>query len=158
MIQRPQTLFFLAGVAICLMMMLSDTVYYTIQNPENSEMYSVEFDETEIIANDGRDKMNNTWAIVFIGLSATLSLVSIFLFKNRKTQLLVASVNYLVILGIAIMLYVYSLYMGYFEEKGLDGDFTMYAAIPLALLVFNFLASKGIQRDEKLVRSMDRLR
>lgn len=158
MIQRPQTLFFLAGVAICLMMMLSDTVYYTIQNPENAEMYSVEFDETEIIANDGKDKLSNTWANVFIGLSAALSLIAIFLFKNRKTQLLLASVNYLVILGIAIMMYVYSLYMGYFEEKGIDGSFTMYAAIPLALVVFNFLASRGIQRDEKLIRSMDRLR
>ncbi|MFT4599459.1 MAG: hypothetical protein ACI9WM_001713, partial [Arenicella sp.] len=37
-------------------------------------------------------------------------------------------------------------------------SFTLLALLPMSLLFFNFLAIKGVKKDEKLIRSMDRIR
>lgn len=158
MIQRPQTLFFLALVAICVMLMFSNTVYYTAENKTTNEKYSVEYDETEMIAADGTAKESNTWIVSFAAAIAALSLVAMLMFKNRKLQTLLSSFNYLFILGLIVMMYMYSMQMNYFEGKEATTSFTFAALLPLALMFFNFLALRGIKADEKLIRSMDRLR
>ncbi len=158
MIQRPQTLFFLALVAICVMLIFSNTVYYTAENDATSEKYSVEYDETELIAADGTAKEGNTWLVSFAAAIAVLSLAAMLMFKNRKLQVLLSSFNYLFILGLIVMMYMYSLQMNYFEGQNVEASFTFAALLPLALMFFNFLAIRGVKRDEQLVRSMDRLR
>ncbi|PCJ66500.1 MAG: hypothetical protein COA58_06905 [Bacteroidetes bacterium] len=158
MIQRPQTLFFLAIITICMMLMFSDTVFYTAENTNTNEKYSVEYDETEILATDGNDKAPNTYIMVFIAAIGVLSIIGLFLFKNRKLQTAFTSVNYIFILGLIIMMYLYSIHMNYFENQPNTSSFSFYAVLPMALLFFNFLALKGVRKDEKLVRSMDRLR
>lgn len=158
MIQRPQTLFFLAVVAICAMLLFSDTIFYTAENPTTSEKYNVEYDETEMIAADGTAKEGNTWLVSFAAAIATLSFVAMLMFKNRKLQALLSSFNFLFILGLIVMMYMYSMRMDYFAGQEVSTSFTFAALLPLALMFFNFLAIKGIRKDEKLVRSMDRLR
>ena len=154
MIQRPQTLFFIAISAICLMLMFSDIVFYTAENTATQEIFSVEYDETEMIASDGTAKETNLFLMSFAGAIAVFSLVSIFLFKNRTRQKLVSSLNYLLILGFIISMYLYSINMDYEGET----TYTIAALIPMALMFLNFLGLKGIKKDEKLIRSMDRLR
>ena len=158
MIQRPQTLFFLAITTVCLMLMFSDTVFYTTENTFTNELCQVEYDETKMIAADGEDQESNTWIFSFAAAVGLLSFVSIFLFKNRKLQLLLSSFNYLFILGIIVMMYLYSLNMQYFEGEGVNSTFTFYSLIPMALIGLNYFGARGVRRDEMLVRSMDRLR
>jgi hypothetical protein len=71
--------------------------------------------------------------------------------------MLISSINYLLILGLIIMMYMYSIRIDYFEGSG-NQSFTFYALLPLALLFFNFLAIRGVKKDERLIRSIDRLR
>lgn len=158
MIQRPQTLFFLAVVAISVMLMFSNTIFYTAENPATSEKYNVEYDETEMIAADGAAKEGNTWLVSFAAAIAVLSLASLLMFKNRKLQALLSSFNFLFIFGLIVMMYMYSMNMNYFEGQNVDASFTFSALLPLALMFFNFLALRGIKKDEQLIRSMDRLR
>ena len=154
MIQRPQTLFFLAITALCLMLLFGDIVFYTANKTETQQTFSVEYDETEMIAADGTAKQNNTFLIGFAGGIAILSLVSIILFKNRTQQKLVSSINYLLILGFIVCMYLYSINMNYEGET----TFTLAALMPMGLMFLNFLGIRGIKKDENLIRSMDRLR
>jgi len=157
MIQRPQTLFFLAIVAICVMLIFSDTTFFEAQNTDSSQSVEVEYDETKLTATEGTSSEVNTYMLGFIAAIGALAVAGLLLFKNRKLQTLISSVNYLLILGLIIIMYMYSMHIDYFEGTGKQ-SFTFAALLPMALLFFNFLAIKGVKRDEKLIRSMDRLR
>jgi hypothetical protein len=91
---------------------------------------------------------------LFMG-SAVLSLVTIFLFKNRKLQFVLGRVNILlnfILLGVFVY---WSLTLpGEMEisEKGI-GMF-----VPVLSIVFLVLANKAIKKDEDLVKSADRFR
>jgi glucan phosphoethanolaminetransferase (alkaline phosphatase superfamily) len=136
--------------------LFGDVSFYEIaQNESNS--VSVEYDSTEITENDETTSMNNTYLNYFIGCVGILALASLLFFKNRKLQAKLTAVNFLFILGLIVMMYYYSMNMNYFNEK-FTGGLTFLSSIPLAFLVFNFLGLKGIRNDEKLIRSMDRLR
>lgn len=87
--------------------------------------------------------------------SAAISLVSIFMFKNRKLQFVLGRLNIILnffLLGVFVY---WSLNLpGEMDisEKGI-GMF-----LPIVSIVFLVLANKAIKRDEDLVKSVDRLR
>jgi hypothetical protein len=157
MIQRPQTVFLLTLVAICIMLMFSNTTYFEGQNKITNQRIAVEYDETKMTASDDTSSEVNVYLLAFIAAIGALALAAMLLFKNRKLQMLISSVNYLFILGLIIMMYMYSIRIDYFEGSG-NQSFTFYALLPLVLLFFNFLAIRGIKKDERLIRSIDRLR
>ena len=88
-------------------------------------------------------------------LSALISIITIFLFGNRKLQFMLGRVNILLNL-ILLGLFVYwSLTVSgetSVSEKGI-GMLT-----PVFSIVFLVLANKAIKKDEDLVKSVDRLR
>ncbi len=85
---------------------------------------------------------------VAIALSA---FICIFLFKNRKLQLRVVLVT--------VMVSILNLAMYYLETKKFaDGEYSLTAIIGLTIPILLILAARGINRDEKLVKSLDRLR
>lgn len=91
---------------------------------------------------------------LFLG-SATLSLLSIFMFKNRKLQFVLGRLN--IILNVILLgFFVYqSLNVSgeaLVSEKGI-GIF-----LPILSIVLLVLANKAIKKDEDLVKSVDRLR
>lgn len=93
--------------------------------------------------------------MLLFSLSAILSLISIFLFKNRKLQFVLGRLN--IILNLILLgLFVYhSLSLSgevATSEKGI-GMF-----LPIFSIVFLVLANKAIKKDEDLVKSVDRLR
>lgn len=97
----------------------------------------------------------HTSDLALFGLSAVLSLITIFLFKNRKLQFVLCRLN--IILNLILLgLFVYhSLSLSgevATSEKGI-GMF-----LPIFSIVFLVLANKAIKKDEDLVKSVDRLR
>lgn len=84
-----------------------------------------------------------------------LGLLSIFSFKNRKRQLLLNNIS-IVINALLIGLLGYwllSLSGGIsFPEKGVEPVF------PLLAIIFLLMSNLYIRRDERLVKSVDRLR
>ena len=85
--------------------------------------------------------------------TATLAFLAIFLFKNRKLQIRVVIVSLLLSLG-TILLY-------YWQSKSFAGEgstFTITAIIPIAIPVLLILAWRGIYKDHKVIKSLDRLR
>lgn len=102
----------------------------------------------------GNESLNASSSIVLIILAAAAgmgALINIFLYKDRKMQLRIGVVTLLLsILSIVI----------YFSEtrKYTDGRFTITAIIPVLIPFFLIMAARGIWKDQKLVKSLDRLR
>lgn len=85
-----------------------------------------------------------------IGLAA---LISIFLYKNRKQQFRIALV--------ALLASVVNIILFFLESRKFvagEGNYTLTSAFAFVVPVFLFLALRGIKKDEKLVKSLDRLR
>lgn len=87
-----------------------------------------------------------------------MSLATVFLFKNRKLQINLCSINLL----FNVLWYVdYAvIFFGLVGLEKVSGDLTFHwgAVMPLLSLVFVLLARKGVSDDEKLVRAADRIR
>ena len=107
---------------------------------------------------DGKEYffMQNQIYVVILGLSTTLSLLSIVSYKKRQNQFVIGRLNMILNL-ILLGLFVYrSLNVSgeilVVSEKGI-GMF-----LPIVAIVLLVLANKAIKKDEDLVKSVDRLR
>ncbi len=89
--------------------------------------------------------------LIFSVLTGVISILSIFLFKKRKLQLKV---------GLAALLVSFITILLYFLEvkKYTSGVYALSMLVILAVPIFLILALRGIYKDEKLVKSLDRLR
>ena len=93
----------------------------------------------------------NIWIMILTIALVCIGAIDIFLYKNRKLQ------GRLALLGILISLlniFLYYKQTHHFEA----GNYDLTALLALAIPIFFFLAMRGIYRDEKLVKSLDRLR
>tara|TARA_B100000795_G_scaffold189935_1_gene144636 strand:- start:247 stop:639 length:393 start_codon:yes stop_codon:yes gene_type:complete len=130
MIQRVQSLFFFFS-AIC-----SITIVYTfpvLQDSTTSYLLKEHFADARL----------------FVFLSAALSIFAIFQFKNRKRQQLIASISRLMI-TVAFFLIVFL-----HREEEVFGIGMILLLVPyITLITANFF----IKKDEKLVKSADRIR
>ena len=91
---------------------------------------------------------------LFLG-SAILSLISIFMFKNRKSQFVLGRLN--------IILNFFLLGLFVYQSLNLSGETNVSEKgigilLPIFSIVFIALANKAIKKDEDLVKSVDRLR
>lgn len=93
---------------------------------------------------------------IFIGLSAFITLFSIFLYANRKRQMMaVKGAIALTVFALFAIGADYFISMGK-EAEGLAVD--PFAVIGTVALILQVLGNRGIAADEKLVRQADRLR
>ncbi len=90
------------------------------------------------------------WLIAAV--AALGSIGNIFLFNNRPLQAKLCVG--LLVLGLAYYIAVAVMH----HANGGTTTFTWPMALPLVAMLFWFLAYKGINADEKLVRSLDRIR
>lgn len=93
--------------------------------------------------------------MILFGLSAALSLIAIFLFKNRQLQFVLGRLN--IILNLILLgLFVYHSLSVSGEVATSEKGIGMF--LPIFSIVFLVLANKAIKKDEDLVKSVDRLR
>ena len=138
MIQRIQTIWLLLASA-CAFLSLKLSFYSgnKIINAQKQFQYLT-----------GRENILLTILSVAVGIAA---LVIIFLYKDRKMQIRLTIVDMLLSI-VNIVLY-FSAIKNYVE-----GNYDFTAIIVFLIPVFLFLAVRGIHKDEKLIRSADRLR
>ncbi len=95
----------------------------------------------------------NIWILIITVAMACVAAIDIFLYKNRKLQGRLAILGILLSLG-NIFLYLKETHR-FIEHQG---SHTITAVFVFAIPVLLFLAARGIYRDQKLVKSLDRLR
>ncbi len=152
MIQRIQTIF-LALAALCgFSLFLEPMDFALVPSAQGGDSLS------PMLADGVFDIQDNTGLValaVFIGL---VPLIGIFLFKNRKLQMTIdrlAMVGSIVLLGFGGYLF-YQAFEPVQDKIQAVAGFGL--AAPILSLVFLMLANRFIKKDEKLVRSADRLR
>ncbi len=159
MLQRVQSLFLLA-VVLCMLFSLFFPVWNKI-NPENEvliEIYGLYSKQTQ----PGGEIRQEIFPFALIGgfviVAAIIAFVEIFQFKNRLNQIKMGALNSLVMSSVLGL----SLYLSFQEEKifvpQIQGQYGLGLFLPCIALIFNVLANRFIRRDEKLVRSVDRIR
>jgi hypothetical protein len=100
---------------------------------------------------------DNFLLTIYIIMLGVLALVSIFLFKQRRLQFRLSVIG---IILTVLFLFVEYLKVEDFKltNKVLSGSYQPGALLPVLIIIFYILAARGIYKDEKLVKSLDRLR
>lgn len=137
MLQRQQTLWLLLSTA-CALLSYWLPFFSGTKNVNN------------VVEKALLDGSSSFSLMVLTGLSAALSLFTVFLFKNRKLQVR------LCLTGIALSVIIIVLY--FTEIKKLSGSISLSCLVVFAILIGYVMAAYRIRKDEKLVKSLDRLR
>ena len=139
MIQRLQTIWLLIA-AVCAILTY-DLAFYS----------GVKLSGTNIKQFVELNAMADVIIMVLTGLVALICLVTMFLFKNRKMQLRLTIVALLASIANLVI---------YFKETAefTDGNILLTSIFTFIIPFFLVMAARGIYQDEKLVKSMDRLR
>lgn len=145
MIQRIQTIFLLlAFVAVVLLFYFP----FAVSDTQSSGVF----------ADSKYNVYDNTFLMVLALIGSLLALSAIFLFKNRALQL---RFSYMMIVQ-SILLIVVAVVLFYNEAKTVEMDGEVSDSVglylPFITIVMAIFAGRFIGRDEKTVRSMDRLR
>ena len=136
MIQRIQTIYLL------IVLILASVGVYLHFDEFNDFIVSKNFD--------------NIYILSLFASVVVVSIWTIFMYSNRKLQFVLDRLNILINL---ILLGIF----GYYAQT-LSGETIIVSEkeieliIPLVSIVFLYLANKAIQKDEELVKSVDRLR
>lgn len=145
MIQRIQTIFLaVAGIAfLCLYKFPFATSSIAEGNIFGDRVYDI---------------FDNPILMVMVGIAGGLALLNLVLFKNRALQLRLGYL--LIILGVLIPMV--SIWLFVQERSGMSASSVVNDGIgiylPIVGLIMAVLANIFIRKDEKLVRSSDRLR
>ena len=104
---------------------------------------------------DAQYQLEDHWSLMAsFGLAGLFLLGAIFLFRNRKMQMNLTLFGVLLsIIGAGVSAYFF------FSDTGAnEADPSGGIGLPIATIIFGLLAYTYINKDEKLVRSADRLR
>lgn len=156
MIQRKQTLYLIVVVAAYVL-----SLFLPVGGFEPQGMGAeVLLHNMGVVRENGATDFLSVCIPLFLLLAvpAVLSLVTIFLYRNRPLQMTLCSVSLL----FTVLWYVdYALLaFGIVALDNIEGSFRVhYAAVfPLVSIVFLVLARKGVSDDEKLIKAADRIR
>jgi len=154
MIQRVQSVFLLL-IAAC---MGATAFVESWEEAANGKL--VELSALKMTAMQGGAEMSsrNVWYIAALALvAAAVALYSLASYRNRTLQTGLGAINALVMASV-LGLIVYFSREAETVIPNHEGVFKLGTYLPMAALTFNILANRFIRRDEKLVRSADRMR
>jgi hypothetical protein len=145
MIQRKQSIWLLIAVLLNAGLFCFD-LYRQTTNTNGVEM------TTSLRA-------NNTFSLMLLALIATvLPLISIFLFKNRKRQRGIVLLSIVSVIGFLALMIYYVKNLQSATTPPASGSYWVGSVLPVISVIFMIMAIRGINKDNKLVKSLDRLR
>lgn len=101
------------------------------------------------------ESTTNILLLASTALAALINLVNIFNYRNRTLQKRIILLN---ILLIVVLSFWFSQLTKQIPGTLTSIDLGIGIGLPLIAIIFNFLAIRGINHDEKLIKSADRLR
>jgi predicted neutral ceramidase superfamily lipid hydrolase len=155
MLQRIQTIYLLI-IAILSGITIFSPIADLINTTDNL-LYLVDFRGINLIQQTGNVLVSTTWLLsAFAAVFGIIALITLFSYKNRVKQIRLSVINMLFMLGYYILLVIYI----WSASKGLHAEWHLHFAtvLPLICLILNYLAIGAIGKDEKLVKSLHRIR
>jgi hypothetical protein len=154
MIQRIQTVYLLTATFLLILLfsnpiaeiIVSESLYLTLWH------YKI------VSVNDTFFTPMSTWPItVLLSIIIVIEVFTVFLYKRRQIQIRLCIFGLLLMFGLVGLIYFFTKY----TLSSLDGMRSVFLwpiVCPMIAIILNYLALKSIQKDEKLVRSYDRIR
>ena len=139
MIQRIQSIWLLLAAAACFLTLKLSFYSGNVVQPDQTRRFE------QLTA------MNNIWLMILTFILGIGIVVIIFLFKDRKLQMK------LTIVGILLSIVNIVLFFGQ-QKKFVEGSFDLTSPIVFLVPIFLILAAQGIYKDQKLIKSLNRLR
>lgn len=157
MIQRIQTLYLAGSMIACILLFFLPVARF-FNEPQGTYLFFVAGvryleDPTSLLY------FWQTFPLALLtGLSLILVVAAIFLYKNRKLQVLMVNIAFL--LHVALIMLIYFYYIGHFQHlfKVATPSYLPGVFVPVVSLFLLVLASRAIRKDEALVKAADRLR
>ncbi len=162
MLQRIQSVFLLVVAAV-----MVATLFLPMWNMLNMEtMEAVKLSAFKLsyvtVDTNGTETLisakDTYWISVLAVLAAGVALFSIFSFKNRLRQMQLNTLNSLLMGGCLLTTYFYTTIGVQIVQGAGGGNYQIGFFIIAVALLCNSLGNRFIRKDEKLVRSADRIR
>ncbi len=153
MIQRIQTLFLLFAVAFQLSMLFFPIANYIMPGNEIIILSASGFKTDAILS----EKLFSTLLnFAFICIITLLIFVNIFLYKHRSLQMRICFLSTALLVGFQIFIFWFAWDSG--QKLEAITNYKIIIIFPIVSAILNILAYRSINKDDKLVRSLDRIR
>ncbi len=160
MIQRVQTIF-LALIAILMASVTGFNYWQKIAADGSSKIYLNAIGKAvfEKGSESGVLEYFPFTAVAILALlSCGIAIYEIFQYKNRLLQLKLGALNSLFMGGTLVLMVVFINQNEYFVDANRRALPSVGFYLPVAAMILNIIANRFIRKDEKLVRSADRMR
>ncbi len=107
----------------------------------------------ELIPSSELNGTTNFYLMALTIAIGIMALICIFLYKNRKMQLTLAVLGLFMEAGLLVLYYTYA-----HQFVAGSGTYALTALLQGCIILFFFLAAKGISRDSKIIKESNRLR
>lgn len=164
MIQRVQSLFLLSATVCQIVLYFTALATFT----SFDTVYNLSLFGFYKLTANGNVQLLNAYALFFINiLVIALAVYTIFVYKNRKKQIKLASLNILLVCFFVVLIFYHfenakTLLLA--NQSNTDSailpetTYGLGVIMPVISIIFHLLAIRGIRKDEALVRSADRIR
>jgi hypothetical protein len=151
MLQRIQTVYLLGAFSVILALFFTDVAIISASGG------SFNLNGFHISHLSGNSTVSFfIWLKIFGYMLSFLILLTVFLYKNRKIQMKLCILNIFIALALLAMLY-YMLKLQSLVQFS-DISFQYPVLFPLVAVVLLFMAYRAILKDDRLIKSLDRLR
>lgn len=150
MLQRIQTLFLLLAAAAMLVASVTPLAFFMYNGDK------VVFEAIGIYLNEVLN--DSTWGLFTLGMvSSVLSLITVFLYKQRILQIRLSVFNAMLMIGFYLY-FGFILYNLFPVENLVFQKVGVGLIMPVIAIILTILAIRKIGADETLIRSLNRLR
>jgi len=162
MIQRLQTLYLLIVFILSIVSLCSTIAGYNAGGEQIADFGNFSFNS--VVEPFNKVQTTGPWALGTLQIViALLAVITILNFNKRVLQMRLTIFNIILLFGYIL---IYALFAWLYQQKlnevqsAFDVSFQvkLTAIYPLVSIILSFLAFRGIRKDEKLVRSLDRIR
>jgi len=157
--QRVQTIF-LALISISMIVFLFVPIWQEVST--DGEIITLTAFSLKMHTTEGVMISTTGFPYFFVGVAAILvALVAIYeiiRFDNRLTQLKLGALNSL-LMAVVLLLAVWFMIEAEKDiNPAMQGSYQLGLFLPMLAMLFNVFANRFIRKDERLVRSVDRIR
>jgi hypothetical protein len=152
MIQRIQSLFLLIAFILQLLMLFLPIAEYVVGNQVVIFKASGFISESTL----NKNMAHSTYILVLLCLLVLIPFVAIFLYKRRKSQMQLCIYYIIVLIGFQAVIFWFSWNTMHQLEAVVSYKFPI--IFPVVSAILSYLAFLSVRKDERLIRSIDRIR
>jgi hypothetical protein len=154
MVQRIQSVYLFLAAVIYFFMLGRPIAELQIDDTLFLQFYHLKI----IPASDTAFQAISTWPVsVLIFTIMGISFINIFLYRKRILQIRLCVFNIILMFGLVGLIYFFTKYT-LNDLNGITSVFLWPIVVPFISIVLTYMALKGIQKDEALIRSYNRIR